>query len=348
MAQIELRNTTIYLKDGFTGTAAVNGPGAPAAPANGNTSLYIDTLADLPDAGTIVPVGVRFSVVGSTQPFYTVTATDANENQKVVVDATSGNFTLTFDGQTTANILYNASANDVLSALEALSNIAPGDVVVTSPVASSWIIKFTGVYAGVNVPVLIGADVDLMGGGDAITVTTLNAGGTTGIITFTPALATADGIPVDNAVITLLPARIEIRIGEGNITWTEAREFDYVLDRGNLDTVRQGDEQPLEVQIDFLYEFYTNGSGGEWNPSPIDFIKRTGEASNLESSSDDPCEVFAVDIEVVYDPPCGSELNEDYIFPDFRYESLEFNLQDATISVSGRCNATEPTVSRTS
>jgi hypothetical protein len=49
---------------------------------------------------------------------------------------------------------------------------------------------------------------------------------------------------------------------------------------------------------------------------------------------------------VVYDPPCGSEDNENYVFPDFRYESLEFNLQDATISVGGRCNATEPTVTR--
>jgi len=346
MAQIELRNTTIYLKDGFTGTAAVNGPGAPAAPANGNTTLYIDTIANLPDSGTVVPVGARFSVAGSTEEFYTVTATDANENQKVVVDATSGNFTLTFSGQTTSNILYNASANDVLSALEALSNIAPGDVVVTSPVASSWIIKFAGVYAGVNVPVLTATDVDLMGGGDAITITTLNAGGTTGIITFSPALATAAGIPADNAVITFLPARIEIRIGEGNLTWTEAREFDYVLDRGNLDTVRQGDEQPLEIQLEFLYEFYTNGSGGAWDPSPIDFLKRVNEGANLESSSSDPCEVFSVDIEVVYDPPCGSELNENYVFPDFRYESLEFNLQDATISVSGKCNATEPTVTR--
>jgi hypothetical protein len=346
MAQIELRNTTIYLKDGFTGTAAVNGPGAPAAPANGNTSLYIDTIANLPDSGTTVPVGARFSVAGSTREFYTVTAADNNENQKVVVDATSGNFTLTFSGQTTANILYNANAATVLAALEALSNIAPGDVEVSSPVASSWIIKFTGVYAGVNVPILTGTDVDLMGGADTITITTLNSGGTTGIITFTPALATADGIPVDNAVITFLPARIEIRIGEGNLTWTEAKEYEYVLDRGDLDTVREGDQQPVEVTIDLMYEFYTNGSGGTWLPSPIDFLKRQGEASLLSSSSDDPCEPFAIDIEVVYDPPCGSEDNENYIFPDFRYESLEFDVREATISVSGRCNAVEPTVTR--
>lgn len=346
MAQIELRNTTIYFRDGFTGTAAVNGPGTPAAPANGNTSLYIDGLTGLPDAGTTVPVGARFSVAGSTREYYTVTAVNVNEVQKVVVDATAGNFTLTFDGQTTANILYNASANDVLSALEALSNIAPGDVVVTSPVASSWLIEFAGTYAGVNVSILTGTDVDLTGGADTITITTLNAGATTGQITFTPALATADGIPVDNAVITFLPAQVEIRIGEGNLSWTEAKEYEYVLDRGDLDSVREGDQQPVEVNIDLMYEFYTNGSGGTWLPSPIDFLKRQGEASLLSSSSGDPCEPFAIDIYVEYDPPCGSELNENYTFPDFRYESLEFDLREATISVSGRCNAVEPTVAR--
>ena len=346
MAQIELRNTTIYFRDGFSGTAAVNGPGAPAAPANGNTSFYVDTLANLPDSGTVIPIGARFSVAGSSREYYTVTATNMNEVQRVVVSATSGNFTLTFNSQTTANILYNANAATVQSALEALSNIAPGDVVVTSPVSGSWLIEFAGTYAGTNVAVLTGTDVDLMGGSDSITITTLNSGGTTGQITFTPALATADGIPVDNAVITLLPAQVEIRIGEGNLTWTEAKEYEYVLDRGDLDTVREGDQQPVEVSIDLMYEFYTNGSGGAWLPSPIDFLKQQGEASELSSSSGDPCEPFAIDIYVEYDPPCGSELNENYTFPDFRYESLEFDLREATISVSGKCNAVEPTVSR--
>ena len=346
MAQIELRNTTIYFRDGFSGTAAVNGPGAPAAPANGNTTLYIDTLADLPDAVTVIPVGARFSIAGSTQEAYTVTDTNPNEVQKVVVDATSGNFTLTFDGQTTASIAFDANAAAVLAALELLSNIAPGDVIVTSPVASSWLIEFDGVYAGIGVAQITGTDVDLMGGGDAITTSTLNAGGSTGQITFTPALATAAGIPVDNAVITLLPAQVELRIGEGNLTWTEAKEYEYVLDRGDLDTVREGDQQPVEVNIDLMYEFYTNGSGGAWLPSPVDFLKQQGEASELSSSSGDPCEPFAIDIYVEYDPPCGSEENENYTFPDFRYESLEFDIREATISVSGRCNAVEPTVTR--
>jgi len=44
---------------------------------------------------------------------------------------TGGTFTLTYNGQTTSGIPYNAAATAVQTALEALSNLAPGDVEVT-------------------------------------------------------------------------------------------------------------------------------------------------------------------------------------------------------------------------
>jgi hypothetical protein len=52
----------------------------------------------------------------------------------IVGDAapTGGTFTLTFDGETTAGIAYNASTAAVKSALEALSNITVNDVVVAT------------------------------------------------------------------------------------------------------------------------------------------------------------------------------------------------------------------------
>jgi len=42
--------------------------------------------------------------------------------------ATAGDFTLTVNGQTTAAIVFNATAAIIQAALEALSNVAPGDV----------------------------------------------------------------------------------------------------------------------------------------------------------------------------------------------------------------------------
>ena len=48
---------------------------------------------------------------------------------------TAGNFTLTFGGQTTANIAYNATPAQVQTALEALSTIGAGNVEVVATVA---------------------------------------------------------------------------------------------------------------------------------------------------------------------------------------------------------------------
>ncbi len=45
--------------------------------------------------------------------------------------ATSGTFTLTYDGQTTADINFDADTNTIQAALEALSNVEVGDIIVT-------------------------------------------------------------------------------------------------------------------------------------------------------------------------------------------------------------------------
>ena len=81
----------------------------------------------------------------------------ANEVQRVGVTATfitGGTFTLNYNGQTTAAIAYNATAAQVQSALEALNNIAPGDVVVTklqdTSSAQEWKLAFQGALGGAN------------------------------------------------------------------------------------------------------------------------------------------------------------------------------------------------------
>lgn len=83
-------------------------------------------------------------------------------------DHTSGNFTLTFDGDTTGNIAYNASASTLESALEALSSIGVGDVVVTKPSAGLWEIVLTGALDGALDPLT--GSVGSLAGGDYFTV----------------------------------------------------------------------------------------------------------------------------------------------------------------------------------
>lgn len=166
--------------------------------------------------------------------------------------------------------------------------------------------------------------------------------GPTTNIEFSPAWGS--NTPAQNDVITFTSQQIEVTIGEGNLTWTEAKEYEYLLDRGDLDTVKEGDEQPLEVSLEFVYEHVTTGTSE--TITPVDAVKGSGGADEWVSSSDDACEPYAVDLEVLHCVPCGGDQDERVTFPDFRYESLEFDLGEATIAVSGRCNASEATVER--
>jgi len=174
--------------------------------------------------------------------------------------------------------------------------------------------------------------------------TPANAGPTTNV-TFTPVWG-ATGTPSNADVLTFESCQIDIKIGEGNLKYTENKEYNYMLDRGDLDTVREGDEKPLDVSLEFVYEFVTTGTSEAI--TPIDALKQQNGAAEWVSSSSDQCEPYAVDIEIEHDPPCGTAETETTVLPDFRYEKLEFSLKDATISVTGKCNASSATVTRSS
>ncbi len=77
-----------------------------------------------------------------------------NEIQTLeLTGASSGTFTITFDGQTTTDIAFDASVQELGVALRALSNIGDDDVVVSAG-ANGWVITFTGALAGQDVATL--------------------------------------------------------------------------------------------------------------------------------------------------------------------------------------------------
>lgn len=337
MARIELRNTRIRLVDGYSNTALVNN----ASPAAGDTDLDIDGMGT---AGAI-PISCRFTVVGSEQ-VYTVTGRNAEAILSIALgDASAGTFTITVGGQTTTGIAYNASNSTILAAVVALSNVASGDFTLTGAgsVGDPYILKATTTGAFAGTAVVMSADTT---GLTATTDTSSQtaAGGTTTNITFTPAIATGH-VPADNAAITFSGRTVEVKVGDGNVTYTETNEYNYDLDRGNLDTVREGDQQPMEVSMDMTWEFLTAISGAA-TPTLEDALKNRGPAADWISSSSDACEPYAVDIEIEHIPRCSGEYVEVITLPDFRKESLEHSIEDSTISTSGRCNATEAIVSR--
>lgn len=107
-------------------------------------------------------------------------AAAANEVQRITVTGTptGGSFDLTLDGQT-ATIPYNATADQIRDALEALSNVSSGDVVVTGgPLPGATVdVTFQGQLAGTNVATMTVDNSDLTGGSSpAAAITTPTAG----------------------------------------------------------------------------------------------------------------------------------------------------------------------------
>lgn len=146
----------------------------------------------------------------------------------------------------------------------------------------------------------------------------------------------------DDAIVYLRSSnQITITVGEGNLTFTEARNVEYTLDRGVLDEVRLGDEIPVSVTLDTVWEYYSGSSTSGADPTPVEAIKKKGNASSWVSTDADACRPYAVDIVILYAPDCGGFDQEEIILPDFRWESIDFDLDGGTISMSGSCNSTE-------
>jgi hypothetical protein len=122
-----------------------------------------------------IPLGLN-TTTKLYEPYSAVT----NEVQTATITGapTGGTFTLTYSGQTTAAIAYNATAATVQAALEALSNLAPGDVVVTGNAGGPYTLTFGGTLLGDNVASLT-ATASLTGGtSPGVTMATTTAGGT--------------------------------------------------------------------------------------------------------------------------------------------------------------------------
>lgn len=164
--------------------------------------------------------------------------------------------------------------------------------------------------------------------------------GPTTEITFTPALGA--GAYQTGAAITFQSQQIEIKIGDGDLKYTEADEFSYDLDRGLLDTVRKGEDQPMEIALNFVFDQVKSGTGEVI--TPIEALKGSGNASEWVTSSSELCDPYAVDLIVEDVRTCVAGESRDYLFPDFRSEKRDYSIKDATIAVSGKCNATEPTI----
>ena len=154
---------------------------------------------------------------------------------------------------------------------------------------------------------------------------------------------------VDAQAITTLDGQksITITVGEGTLTYSEKAPREFVKDRGNLDTVRNADQEPVDVSLDFVWDFLTSESGGS-TPTIEEVLKRTGVALSETwlTTSTDICQPYCIDIEVANTPVCSSVANEYTMFEEFYYETLDHDIKEGSVACSGRSNRTVAVHSR--
>lgn len=162
-----------------------------------NNFTYKLTKQDAGDAAALLTVATTYGIVNpesvvrlsyefgsSTYLISSATslsaANGANEVQTLTITGTptGGTFTITFAGQTTAAIAYNASAATVKSALAALSNLDATDLTITGGALPgiALTITFGGIYANTNVPALTTTSSLTGGTSPTITIATSTAG----------------------------------------------------------------------------------------------------------------------------------------------------------------------------
>lgn len=134
---------------------------------------------------------------------------------------------------------------------------------------------------------------------------------------------------------------IEVRIGEGNLTYSERRNIDLDKDRGKLARIRLGEEEPLDIAFQFIWE--TLRSDGAEPPTLEEAIKGIGAAASWVSAATEPISntldtnaPYSVHIQIVRDSPCG--LVEQTVFVEFNWAELSHDSKGGTIDCKGICN----------
>ncbi|QJW98452.1 RHS repeat-associated core domain-containing protein [Frigoriglobus tundricola] len=176
--------------DTATGTGALGTPTTGIAARVSYMAYYFDLANRLVASVNVGTNGgtawTRPSSVptGSSTVLVTSTAysTDAVQDIVLTGSPTGGTFTLTFGGQTTSAIAYNASAATVQTALQALTSVGSGNVTVSAaPSGSGWEVWFTGTLASSYQTAITGNGAGLTGGtSPAVAVTAISAGGDAG------------------------------------------------------------------------------------------------------------------------------------------------------------------------
>jgi len=204
--------------------------------------------------------------------FYSTTTQgdeSVNEVQQIWNNASHGTFTITFDGQTTGDLVYNAPAGDIDTALEALSNIDGVTVSGEGAEDDPWTITFLD-----------------PGNQDVSQLTTDDEG------LWTPGSVFSDLISIESLAGG---TGDDLLIGDAeDNTYYFSDEWgdDLVLTNGGKDVInfegvsKDDDDKPKVYKVEYIKD-----DGDLWN----DFVNATSELymdAQVATAADDDVDIF--------------------------------------------------------
>lgn len=222
--------------------------------------------------------------------------TSVDEVQTLSNDATSGTFTILFDAQETSALGNNASAGQIASALEGLSNIVDVTVTGVGSPTTPWNITFndpTGAISEITTD-----DTNLVGGSGVSTV-----------ITVTPGVDSIDEVQsvYNNAFAGTFTLTYSAQT-------TSALAFD--ISAGDLDTALQALSNVADVTV--------TGTGTSIDPWIVTFVDPTGDIDEMTATDTGLIEVNIVGEQT---PGAGTEKFAVYLAADGHVD-LAYNPSD--------------------
>jgi hypothetical protein len=203
---------------------------------------------------------------------------------------TGGTFTITYSGQTTSAIAYNATAATIQAALEALSNIGVGEALVTGgPINTRRIhIRFAGTLAATNVAQVTVDSTSLTGGGSYDPSTLLAGGAAVGQITEAPVSGSEINLYVDTTSGGLGGTQIGCPL-ETRISLPDRFSEKWCLNRSNTsfaETVGIATEPTIETDLEYNAQARALYDAVVTNSLPMRFIRWDVLGANIGAGAD--------------------------------------------------------------
>lgn len=139
------------------------------------------------------------------------------------------------------------------------------------------------------------------------------------------------------------PKILEIPISEGDFAFSLNSPSFIVMNRGKIDSRKQGDEMPSDISFNVKFEQWSYGNGSATGISVADAFQGIGGASDWVST--DTCGPFSISIVFEMVNPCATGEKEVLTFGKFHADTLAFKEGNEynTLSISGKALQQQPT-----